>query len=1040
MGFEHLPFHDAVSNAKELLGGEGYLSTAEYRACYAEGRISEKELLSALRSREPGLASHDIVRAVKRSLDAEEILLIHFVYGIDPLDPKLLQWKLAEEDATRLIRSDVPEPIKVRLREVGSDHEAVYIRSLGSGAFKALELPEDGPAGNDGHSPTTAVAGDAVHAKQEPTELGIRTAAEIIDTLTVSDLVREINEHLIKWCGAFLDEGMADWSMPSRASGFYLTWKNLAPHEASGWTTGISDWAQRVQALPDHAEEALVSSLNRLQVPDEQREDYVRRHLGQLPGWAGYIRWRGNNPDYPEQGRHPIDPLEYLSVRVFYEAELAEKACQRTLRINPTLPELLERARSADLESSNSHAHDTYTEVVCRDVWRLFHLAQFLELHPEDLQAMSPTDARSLLSCLDRYPADALRPIWHEAYEARYRNSLLTTLAGHRQTSEDDEGNERPRPQAQASFCIDTRSESFRYHLEAQGEYDTIGFAGFFGIPIDYRKLDREEHLPLCPVLIKPQFTVREIPRQTHDPEVLRFMLGDRWNQLGQHLFHQVKANPTSSYLTFDLLGFVFGLAMLGKTMLLKPYEYVRGRLQSWLVPPVATQIPVEKLADQERDAFIADNQRALIAEVLEQRLGRRKSAVALSQSELEEFRRAALEGTEGHDRTTRRTKASERLDFSVEEEHASLDELRYEFGINSDNHELQVERFSARRFTPAEQATLVENSLRVMSLTRGFARLVLLSGHASTTENNPYASAYHCGACGGNPGGPNARVMAAMANKAHIRQELRNVGIEIPEDTWFVAGEHNTTTDHVTLFDLEELPETHREDVLRLREDLETARRLNAQERCGRLPRAPHQPSPQAAAEHAWKASRDWSQVQPEWGLSSNAAFVIGRRSLTRGLKLNGRSFLHNYDQSQDETGKVLEGIMTAPLVVVQMISSQYFFSATDSWAYGSGTKVLHNIVGGVGVMLGRNSDLQTGLPFQSVTAGARRYHEPLRMLNVIEADTERLSEIISRHVVLQNLFDNEWVYLVSCHPMTGEFSQYHPGGTWKAISQAIA
>ncbi len=1040
MGFEHLPFHDAVSNAKELLGGEGYLSTAEYRACYAEGRISEKELLSALRSREPALASQDIVRAGKRSLHPEEILLFHFAYGIDPLDPKLLPWKLAEEDATHRIRPDVPESIKIRLRQVGRDPEAVYIRSLWSGAFKALDLPENGSAGNHGHSRTTAVAGDAVHAEHQRTEQGIRTAAEIIDTLTSSELVREINEHLIKWSAAFLDEGMADWSMPSRTSGFHLTWKNLAPREASRWTLGISDWARRVEALPDRPEDALASSLNRLRIPDEQREDYLRRHLGQLAGWAGYIRWRGNNPDYPEQGRHPIDPLEYLSVRVFYEAELAEKACQRTLRINPTLPNLLERARSHDLESSNSHAHDAYAEAVCRDVWRLFHLAQFLEIHPEDLQTLSPTDARSLLSCLDRFPADALRPIWHEAYEARYRNSLLATLASHRQTSTDDKGNERPRPRAQAAFCIDARSESFRRHLEAQGGYDTIGFAGFFGTPIYYRTLDREEDLPLCPVLIKPKFMVKEAPRRTDHPEVLRYMLGDRWNQLGQHLFHQVKANPTSSYLTFDLFGFVFGLAMLGKTVLLKPYEHVRGWLRRWLVPPIATQIPVEKFAEQERDAFIADNQRALIAEVLEQRLGRRKNAVALSLSELEEFRLAALAEPEDHNPMTRQTKASERLDLSVEEEHAFLEALRHEYGINVHNHQRQLERFAASRFSPAEQVAVVENSLRVMSLTRGFARLVLFCGHGSTTENNPYASAYHCGACGGNPGGPNARVLAALANKANVQQELRNLGIEIPEDTWFIAGEHNTTTDRVTLFDLEELPETHREDVLQLQHDLEAARLLNAQERCDRLPRAPHRPSPLAAARHAWQVSRDWAQVRPEWGLSSNAAFIIGRRSLTRGLKLDGRAFLHNYDQSQDETGRVLEAIMTAPLVVVQMISFQYFFSATDSWAYGSGTKVLHNIVSGVGVMLGRHSDLQTGLPFQSLTTGARRFHEPLRLLAVIEADTERLSQIISRHVVLQNLFENEWLYLVSCHPMTGEFSQYQPGGTWKAISPPIS
>ena len=108
IGFEHLPFDEAVSQAKQVLGGEGYLSTAEYRACYAEGRISAKELLSALRSRVPELASQDSVRAGERSLHPEEILLVHFVYGIDPLDPKLLQWQLTEEDATHRIRPDVP--------------------------------------------------------------------------------------------------------------------------------------------------------------------------------------------------------------------------------------------------------------------------------------------------------------------------------------------------------------------------------------------------------------------------------------------------------------------------------------------------------------------------------------------------------------------------------------------------------------------------------------------------------------------------------------------------------------------------------------------------------------------------------------------------------------------------------------------------------------------------------------------------------------------------------------------------------------------
>ncbi|NWF74556.1 MAG: DUF2309 family protein, partial [Nitrospirae bacterium] len=456
--------------------------------------------------------------------------------------------------------------------------------------------------------------------------------------------------------------------------------------------------------------------------------------------------------------------------------------------------------------------------------------------------------------------------------------------------------------------------------------------------------------------------------------------------------------------------------------------------------PPIPTRIPVEKFPEQEREAYIDGNERACIAEVLEQRMDRRNIAGTLSQEVLEEFRLTALREPEDGSHARRQITASERLGLSVEQEHAVLEELRYQYGLNAHNHHMALERFAARRFSPAEQSAVVENALRVMSLTKGFARLVLLCGHGSTTENNPYASAYHCGACGGNPGGPNARVLAALANKAQVRQELRNQGIEIPEDTWFIAGEHNTTTDHVTLFDLEELPESHRPDVRQLQLDLEAVRLLNTQERLARLPGAPDRPSPLTAAGYASQVSRDWAQVRPEWGLSSNAAFIVGRRSLTRDLKLDGRVFLHNYDQSQDETGRVLEAIMTAPLVVCQMINFQYYFSATDSWAYGSGTKVLHNVVSGVGVMLGRHSDLQTGFPFQALTTGARRFHEPLRLLTVIEADTERISQTISRHVVLQNFFNNQWLYLVSCHPTTGEFSEYQPGGTWKAISPPIS
>lgn len=342
----------------------------------------------------------------------------------------------------------------------------------------------------------------------------------------------------------------------------------------------------------------------------------------------------------------------------------------------------------------------------------------------------------------------------------------------------------------------------------------------------------------------------------------------------------------------------------------------------------------------------------------------------------------------------------------------------------------MELERGNDNDADLNQRVFIAEAVLRTMGLIRDFAPLVVLCGHTSHNTNNPHATSLDCGACAGASGQDNARTVATLLNDAEVRNGLRERGIDVPDGTHFASGLHDTVTDTVEILDLHSIGDTHTKIVERLTADLEVAAQRQSTGRSEFLP---------GPVQTVRQRGTDWAQVRPEWGLARNSSFIIGPRTMTKGLDLEGRSFLHTYDAANDPDGKVLETIMTAPLVVAHWISSQYYFSTVDREVFGAGDKLIHNVVGDTAVISGESGDLRVGLPSQSTHLGDERHHQAVRLLAVIQAPLERIEQIIQQHPILTTLTAGSWIRIAGREHAHEKWSLRTPNGTWNTEPQPV-
>ncbi|MBA3853084.1 MAG: DUF2309 domain-containing protein [Gemmatimonas sp.] len=264
-------------------------------------------------------------------------------------------------------------------------------------------------------------------------------------------------QQLGQTCEAYFDGAQASWTAAA-TDGLYAFWRDLLLHDHTPrLLLGADDIRRAAAELPETAEALIAEALDTLALPRAARTTYLTAVLLSVVGWASvasHRRWearlRGNDDE---------TIVELLAVRLGWEL-------------------LLYRTATAS-----------------------------------DLPARWTQERRQWQELADRVGA-AQEPEWvlQRAFELRYQEKLASALAWHPTLRHADSGPAAPATvSAQAVFCIDVRSEVFRRHLEdCDSGVQTLGFAGFFGVPLEYQPLVGTARTQL-PGLLAPSVIAEDV-------------------------------------------------------------------------------------------------------------------------------------------------------------------------------------------------------------------------------------------------------------------------------------------------------------------------------------------------------------------------------------------------------------------------------------------------------------------------------------------------------------------------------------------------
>jgi uncharacterized protein len=1012
--YQHYRFPRALMAAQQLTGKHGYYPQAQYLRLYKQGRVTSKDLIEVLNA-DPELdANRRIFPPEIHSVVKRDIYLCGLLHAFKPVTGCQLNWHIEELSALERFQSEVPEKCRHKIIDSSSlSSEAEIVADLWSACLQSLgfeyyifhpeELTDLSPDQAETIVSAFADSADIEDKQQFRVRRQMRLEAEVLlsgmlkrvgkeytlgdvlQALTGEDVLDSIRPLFVRQLGNHLDEGVAAWHDGDREQGFYASWRSHAARDLAWIFDDFPEWRHLLTSLPENALEAIISELRQFGLSEEHWIGYLERLALRLPGWSGMFLWRHAHPGYQALSAR-IEFLDYLAVFLILERLFARRLCRQIWNIAP------------DLDLLRWYFRTNKDEFLVRYALYNLRLPEYAVNRAHRLTAMSgervpkPQEWRYVAHMIWtwRHSPAADRPKGHSVYRSGWRLFLLAQHLG-----------------LHGGVIRASSLEQVETMLDCLDRLtpEKAGYLWLQAFENHYR--DR-----LFDAVLHNHDRGRWKTREQRPQSQVVFCMDDREEGIRRHLEER---NPAIE--TLGAAGF-FGVAINWKAL---------DAETPTVLCPVGVH-PAHEIREVVRaeDAAIKanhDKRRAMRLALNDFLLNDTRHGLFSSAIGIALAAPAALLSLIAKVVAPRKAEnTTHRLYAAIDKRVPTLLALTAE----DDGSEATAEQ-NRLGFTDMEQAERVQHFLRTIGLSHGFAPLVIIMGHGSTSENNPHEAAHDCGACSGHHGGPNARVFAAMANRPEVRGLLRRRGIDIPDDTWFVGAMHNTCDESFHWYDPTRVPSNFEHALGKLRTDLEIAARHSAHERCRKFDITAQDLSLERAYDHIQTRSYDISQVRPEFGHATNAAAFIGRRALSQGVFFDRRVFLISYDPSEDPEGSVLETILLNVGPVGAGINLEYYFSTVNNDQYGCSSKITHNVTGFFGVMDGTESDLRTGLPKQMI-----EIHEAMRLQVLVEAKTEIITAIYQRQPPLRELIGNGWILLSAKDPDRAHIQLFKPRQGW--------